>query len=354
MTVAALAPRANVPLASCCTLEVGGPAEYFVEAADEATVVAALVWARARGASFRVLGGGSNLVVADHGVDGLVVRLTMRGVAVREADGVAELTAAAGEPWDDLVRLTVERGWAGLECLSGIPGLVGATPIQNVGAYGQEVSETLVSLRALDTRSGRIVTLARRDCGFTYRDSIFKTVEPARYVVLAVTYRLAAGGGPTVRYAELEQHLRGRSIARPSLGEVRESVLAIRRSKSMVIDRGDENRRSCGSFFTNPIVAADHAARVEQLTGEATMPRWPQPDGRVKLAGAWLIERAGFRRGQRDGAVGLSTRHALAIVAHDGARAADVVAFARRIQAAVEARFGVRLTPEPVFWGLDA
>jgi UDP-N-acetylmuramate dehydrogenase len=346
--------RENVPLAPYCTLGVGGPARFFVEPRDERTVLEALAWSAARGLPLRVLGGGSNLVVADDGVGALVVRIGIRGVATRAVAGAIEVTAGAGEPWDALVAHTVERGWAGLECLSGIPGLVGATPIQNVGAYGQDVSETVAALRALDTATGRVIVLSNADCGFSYRDSRFKSVEPGRHVILSVTYRLEPGGAPGVRYAELERHLAARGVAAPSLGDVRESVLAIRRSKSMVIDAGDENRRSCGSFFTNAIVTAADADRVAEVAGDPAMPRWPQPDGRVKLSSAWLIEHAGFARGHRDGPVGLSSRHALAVVAHDGARAADVVAFARRLTAAVRERFGVRLTPEPVFWGLDA
>jgi UDP-N-acetylmuramate dehydrogenase len=347
-------PRPDVVLAPYCTLGVGGPARWFVEARDEAALFAALDWAKARGVPLRVLGGGSNLVVADAGVDALVVRVDLRGVATHAtADGV-EVTAAAGEPWDALVALAVERGWAGLECLSGIPGLVGATPIQNVGAYGQEVSGTVTAVRALDTETGRVLTLGNDECGFAYRDSRFKSAEPGRHVILSVTYRLVPGGAPSVRYAEVVRHLAARGLARPTLGDVRESVLAIRRSKSMVIDPGDDNRRSCGSFFTNAIVTAAEADRVAQAAGDPAMPRWPERDGRVKLSSAWLIEHAGFARGDRDGPVGLSTRHALAVVAHDGARASDVVAFARRVTAAVQARFGVRLAPEPVFWGFDA
>jgi UDP-N-acetylmuramate dehydrogenase len=346
--------RPDVVLAPYCTLGVGGPARWFVEARDEGALLAALGWAKARGLPLRVLGGGSNLVVADSGIDALVVRMDLRGVAIRAtADGV-ELTAAAGEPWDALVAHAVERGWAGLECLSGIPGLVGATPIQNVGAYGQEVSETVAAVRALDTETGRVLTFGHDECGFAYRDSRFKSVEPGRHAILSVTYRLAPGGAPCVRYAEVARHLAGRGLPRPSLGDVREGVLAIRRSKSMVIDPHDENRRSCGSFFTNAIVSAAEADRVARSAGDPTMPRWPERDGRVKLSSAWLIERAGFARGDRDGPVGLSTRHALAVVAHDGARASDVVAFARRVMDAVGNRFGVRLTPEPVLWGFDA
>ena len=348
-----MTPRARVPLAAYTTLGVGGPARWFTEAANEAALQAALRWARARSVPLRVLGGGSNLVVADQGVEALVVRMALRGVESRAVDGAMEVTAAAGEPWDDFVRLTVERGWAGLECLSGIPGLVGATPMQNVGAYGQEVSDTITRVRALDTRNGDIADVPAAECGFAYRDSAFKRREPGRFVVTAVTYRLRPGGAPALRYADVERHLAARGIRAPTLADVRESVLAIRRAKSMVIDPADPNRRSCGSFFTNPIIARDALAGVERRVADATMPRWPQPDGRIKLSAAWLIERAGFRRGQQDGAVGLSTRHALAIVAHDGARAADVVAFARRVQTTVADRFGVRLTPEPVYWGVD-
>lgn len=346
-----MTPRERVALAPFCTLGVGGPAEFFVEAREEADVLDALDWAGARRRPLRFLGGGSNLVVGDEGVDGLVVRVALRGIQTRPVAGGVEVTAAAGESWDDLVRRAVETGWAGLECLSGIPGLVGATPIQNVGAYGQDVSETIRAVRVVDIRTREVLTLDGAACGFGYRDSRFKSREPGRFGVLAVTYRLVPGGAPAVRYAELERHLAARGVTAPSLGDVRATVLAVRRSKSMVIDAGDPNRRSCGSFFTNPVVPAGLAAKVAALAGDPAMPRWTLPDGRVKLAAAWLIERAGFVRGQQDGPVGLSTRHALAVVAHDAARARDVVAFARRIQDTVETRFGVRLEPEPVFWG---
>jgi UDP-N-acetylmuramate dehydrogenase len=342
----------HVPLAPYCTMGVGGSARWFVEAADEPTVREAFEWADRQRVPLRVLGGGSNLVVADEGVDGLVLRVALRGVITRAVGSVVEVTAAAGESWDDLVRMAVERDWAGLECLSGIPGLVGATPIQNVGAYGQDVSETIASVRALDRRSGEIVTLTPPECQFRYRDSIFKTGRAGRYVVLAVEYHLAQGGAPALRYAEVARDLAARGIRAPSLGDVRRSVLDIRRSKSMVLDPRDPNHRSCGSFFVNPVVPAEELRLIRERTGDArAMPSWPEPDGRVKLSAAWLIERAGFARGETDGPVGLSTRHALAIVCHAGARAHHVVAFARRVRARVEERTGVRLTPEPVFWG---
>lgn len=330
---------------------VGGPARFFVEALDESAVLSAHEWAQSRSVPFLVLGGGSNLLVADDGVDALVVKIGLRGISINEDAKAVEITAAAGEPWDPLIRMAVERGWAGLECLSGIPGLVGATPIQNVGAYGQDVSSTVTSVRVLDTRTARIAHLPSAQCGFAYRDSLFKSGQPGRYVVLAVTYRLVRGGPPTISYAEVARHLDGRGIGAPRLTDVRDSVLAIRRSKSMVIEQGDLNRRSCGSFFTNPIVDVVDVPRIEGLVGDTSMPRWPQADGRVKLSAAWLIERAGFVRGSRAGAVGLSTRHALAVVAHDGARARDVLDVARHVQSEVKRRFGVMLVPEPVFWG---
>jgi UDP-N-acetylmuramate dehydrogenase len=349
-----ITPREGVPLAPLSTMGVGGPARFYVEARDESAVLAAVDWATARGLPLRILGGGSNLVVADSGVDGLILRVAIRGKTVRETGPSVELTAAAGEPWDDVVRFTVERGWAGLECLSGIPGLVGATPIQNVGAYGQEVSDTIAAVRVLDRAGRTIETLSAAACGFGYRDSAFKSRVPDRYVVLAVTYRLRPGGAPTVRYAELERHLGGRGIETPTLADARASVLAVRRAKSMVLDADDPNRRSCGSFFVNPVVPAPEAERIAAAAGDPGMPRWPEPGGsRVKLAAAWLVERAGFARGLADGAAGISTRHTLAIVAREGARAADVVRVARRVRDGVLARFGVRLLPEPVFWGFS-
>jgi UDP-N-acetylmuramate dehydrogenase len=331
---------------------VGGPARWFVEAGDERTVHEAVEWTDRQGVPLHVLGGGSNLIIADEGVDALILKIALRGVTTRVAGSVVEVTAAAGEPWDDLVRTAVEQDWAGLECLSGIPGLVGATPIQNVGAYGQDVSETIISVRALDRRSGQVVTLTPPECRFSYRDSVFKTRMPGRHVVLAVGYRLALGGAPALRYADVAKDLACRGIGSPSLGDVRRSVLDIRRSKSMVLDAHDPNHRSCGSFFVNPIVTADELDRIKMRMGsDSPIPWWPEPDGRVKLSAAWLIEHTGFERGQVDGPVGLSTRHALAIVCHHGARARHVVAFARRVRAQVEERTGVRLTPEPVFWG---
>ncbi len=298
MVAPMLTPVEHAPLAPHCTLHLGGPARYLVEATDETTVAEAVQWAAARKLPVRVLGGGSNLVIADEGVDGLVLKIGLRGVTARETSGAVEVTAAAGEPWDAFVRHTVERGWAGLECLSGIPGLVGATPIQNVGAYGQEVSDTLASVRALDRQSGRVVTLAPSDCGFGYRDSLFKSRAPGRYVVLAVTYRLVPGGAPYLGYADIAREI---GTTSPPLSTVRETVIRVRRAKSMVLDPGDPNVRSCGSFFLNPIVDTAALAAIDARAAGLAMPRWLQPDGRVKLSAAWLIERAGSRAGRPTG-----------------------------------------------------
>jgi UDP-N-acetylmuramate dehydrogenase len=349
----------QVPLAPRTTLGVGGPARWFVEASTEREVVEALAWAEERALGVLVLGGGSNLVVADRGVDGLVLRIRVAGVRVEEKGDTALVDAGAGEPWDDLVAHAVANGWAGLECLSGIPGDVGATPIQNVGAYGQEIAETLVTVRAIDRRTGRLVELEHAACGFGYRDSVFKREAKDRYVVVGVRFALRRGGAPTVRYAELAQRFAARpGDDPPSLAEVREVVLALRRGKSMVLDRDAENGKSAGSFFMNPAVDAALARAVREramasgvLAAGESMPEFPAGDGRVKLSAAWLIERAGFRKGTRDGRVGISTKHALAIVNLGGASALEVVAFARRVREAVLDRYGVALVPEPVLAG---
>ncbi|MFO7177686.1 MAG: UDP-N-acetylmuramate dehydrogenase [Pseudomonadota bacterium] len=340
--------RENVNLRERTTLRVGGHARYFVEVTDEATLKEALAFARERSATVRVLGGGSNVVVPDEGVDGLVLSMGIRGVTVEERAGKALVTAGAGEPWDAFVAKTVEWRLAGLECLSGIPGQVGATPIQNVGAYGQEVARSIVSVRAFDRIEGTFVTLSNAHCHFGYRDSRFKSSEPGRYVIVAVTFALDPDGAPTIAYPELARALADR--ARPSLADTRDTVLAIRRAKSMLADPADENGRSCGSFFVNPVVSTETAERVSARLGTLDMPRYPQRDGRVKLSAAWLIERSGFTKGFRSGNVGVSTRHALALVCHEGATSAELLAFAEHVRRTVFERTGIELVPEPVMW----
>jgi UDP-N-acetylmuramate dehydrogenase len=343
----------HVPLASRTTLELGGPARFFAEVTEEAELGELLAYAEARAIPVRILGGGSNLVVSDAGFDGLVIAIRTRGMEMQWDGDRVLVTAAAGEVWDAFVARTVEMGLAGLECLSGIPGLVGATPIQNVGAYGQEVSDTVVAVRVFDRRARRVVMLGPAECAFSYRDSALKR-DPDRFVVLAVTFALISGGSPTVRYGELEKAL---GHGPRTLARVRETVLALRRAKSMVLDPADPNRRSAGSFFTNPIVdAACARAIVERAIGAgwvadpSEVPRWPLPDGRVKLAAAWLIERSGFPKGTRRGTVGVSTRHALALVHHGGGTTRELLALAEEIVAAVRATFGVELEREPVLW----
>lgn len=348
----------DVPLAPRTTFGLGGLARCLVEATDEASLVAALRWAEAEGLPVLVLGGGSNVVVSDDGWDGLVVHMALRGIEQNRTTGRFVLRVAAGEPWDEVVARTVEEGWAGLECLSGIPGSTGATPIQNVGAYGQEVAEVITAVHVWDRRAKERRVLAPEQCRFGYRDSAFKH-DPDGAVVLAVDLALRPGGAPTLRYAELARALGGAGT--PSLVEVRERVLELRRSKSMVLDPHDENRRSAGSFFTNPVVEPDVAAAlVKQAVREgvaasaAAVPQFRAEGGRVKLAAGWLIEAAGFRKGERRGAVGISSRHALALVHHGGGSTRELLALAEEICERVRARFGVELQREPVLVGRAA
>ncbi len=355
----ALEIRDGVPLAPFSTLGVGGPARHYARATTEKEVREGVGWAAARQEPLLVLGGGSNVVVSDDGHPGLVLHVDTRGVRVREVDGRVEVTAEAGEPWDDLVARAVAAGWAGLECLSGIPGRVGATPMQNVGAYGQEVGETVSRVEALDRASGGVADFDNAECAFAYRQSRFKGRDRDRYVILRVTYTLRPGSAPAVRYAELARHLEGKGAGAPSLAEVRAAVLELRRRKSMVLDPADPNTRSVGSFFMNPIVPASAAAALEErLRREGLLgagerpPQFPAEGGRVKLSAAWLIERAGLSKGHGSGRAGLSTRHTLAIVNRGGATAADVVALAREVRDRVRDRFGVTLEAEPVFVGI--
>ena len=358
MEQAELVIEERVPLAPRTTLGLGGAARYFVRAENEATVIAALRWAQERFLKVALLGGGSNLVVNDAGFDGLVIAIALRGVHSTVRGSSVQIDAAAGEPWDELCAHCVERDLAGVECLSGIPGLVGATPIQNVGAYGQDVAQVIAAVRVLDRASLQLHTLGPEQCGFGYRDSGFKR-NPERTVVLSVSFALRLGGEPSVAYAELARALALRAgDSSPSLQQVRDTVLELRREKSMLLDPGDENGRSAGSFFLNPIVASEHAERVAEtalaaglIASAGELPRYPAQDGKVKLAAGWLIERAGFAKGERRGAIGISSRHALALVHHGGGTSAELLSFAREIQTRVEQRFAVALELEPVLLG---
>ncbi|WP_172216120.1 UDP-N-acetylmuramate dehydrogenase [Nocardioides sp. zg-DK7169] len=332
------------------TLRVGGPAARWVRARTEDQAVAAVAAADERGEPVLVLGGGSNLVVADAGFPGTVVELAMDEITVEGDDdgpacGGVSVTAGAGAGWDDLVALACERGWVGLEALSGIPGTVGATPVQNVGAYGQEVAQTIARVRTWDRVERRVRSFAAADCGFGYRTSRFKA-DPQRHVVLSVTFQLRTGDlSAPVAYAELARTLGVGSGERAPLGDVRTAVLGLRRGKGMVLDAEDHDTWSAGSFFTNPVLPAD---RVPEGA-----PAWPAGDGLVKTSAAWLIEHAGFTKGHGGPAASLSTKHTLALTNRGGATAADVLALAREVRDGVEARFGIRLVNEPVLVGCE-
>ena len=346
------APQAGVPLAPLTTLGVGGAARWFVHATDDAEVVAADRWCAERGASLFVLGGGSNLVISDDGVNGLVLQIGMTGHERSEDGGDVLVTARAGTSWDDVVAAVVGGDLAGLECLSGIPGTVGGTPVQNVGAYGQEVADTIEYVTAFDRRSQEIVTLRANECGFSYRMSRFKQADAGRFIICGVAFRVRPGR-PTTTYPDIQRFLERHRIVAPTLRDVRHAILATRRAKGMVIDAQDPDTRSVGSFFMNPIVTVDAQERVASTAGEAP-PAYPLGDGEVKLSAAWLIDHAGFPRGFVDGAVGLSGKHPLAIINRGAATARDVLRLATRIKRQVGERFGVWLRPEPVFVGFAA
>lgn len=352
-------------LADHTTLRVGGPARRWVEATTTAELVDAVAAADAAGEPVLLVSGGSNMLVGDDGFDGVAVHVATRGVSSdggsfcefdADAEGRGEDPAAcggvlveaqAGEPWDDFVALAVANEWVGVEALSGIPGTVGSTPIQNVGAYGQEVAQTIWSVRTWDRRAGSYRTFANADCGFSYRHSRFKA-EPGRYVVVSVTFQFTQGRlSAPVAYPELARRLGVEVGQRAGLVDVRETVLGLRRGKGMVLDEADHDTWSAGSFFTNPIL---DAAVADALPAGA--PRFPTPDGRVKSSAAWLIEHAGFAKGHGTPPATLSTKHTLALTNRGGASAADIVALAREIRDGVRNRLGVTLVPEPVLVGV--
>ena len=361
----------NIPLAPLTTLQVGGSARYFTEARSEDDVREAVAFAKARGLPIFVLGGGSNLVVADAGWPGLVLKIAIAGIESSEGanDGETRLFhAGAGVNWDDFVALAVAENCSGVECLSGIPGSVGGTPVQNVGAYGQEVAESIESVVAFDLRddrgNDRVVTLTSAQCGFHYRSSIFNRAEGSegkgergRYIILQVSFRLRLGGTPALKYADLQKHFAGANRA-PTLSEVREAVRQIRRSKGMLIVPGDADSKSVGSFFKNPVLGdaqlKDLTARAEERGLHA--PAYPAAPSSLKTAqhkvsAAWLVEHSGFEKGMRLGRAGISSKHALALINAGQARATDIIDLKSAIQDGVERTWGVRLEPEPVLVG---
>jgi len=349
-----LRTQENIPLAPLTTFQVGGPARYFVEAHSEYEVSEAVAFAFARKLPLFVLGGGSNLVIADSGWAGLVLKVAMSGVEFEGDLQKMVFHASAGENWDDFVALAVSKNCCGIECLSGIPGTVGGTPVQNVGAYGQEVSETITRVVALEIATGQRVELKNADCGFSYRSSFFNSTRRDQYIVLEVSYLLHRNGEPRIEYADLKKFFAGRQ-GKPSLQQVRDAVRSIRQSKAMLLVQGDEDCRSAGSFFKNPLVSAAEADRIQALAETRapgiTMPRYPAAAGQVKLAAAWLVEQSGFNKGYSLGPVGISRKHTLAIVNRGGATAKDIVALKEQIEKKVFDIWGVSLQPEPVFVG---
>jgi len=343
--------REHLPLAPLTTLGVGGPARFFVQAHAEADVREAVRFARDRGVPLFVLGGGSNLVVADAGFNGVVLKIALLGTERVDEGSDAIFTVAAGEDWDAFVARTVENNCAGIECLSGIPGSVGGTPVQNVGAYGQEVSETIRTLEVFDRQEMEKKVFSNEDCGFAYRASMFNTAERDRYVILRVTYVLRRGEKPAIHYADLEKVFA--DLAAPSLSQVRDAVRKIRRSKAMLIVLGDDDSRSAGSFFKNPVVPLRQFEELDSMLRSRGLglPNFPSQNGFRKLSAAWLVEHAGFAKGYGRGAAGISRRHALAIVNRGGATAAEIIGLKDEIQARVRDEFGITLLPEPVFLG---
>jgi UDP-N-acetylmuramate dehydrogenase len=342
----------NVPLAPLTTLKVGGPARYFIEAMSTAEVSEAVEFSRSRNLPLFVLGGGSNLVISDAGWPGLVLKIGITGINHRHGHDEVIFEVGAGEDWDKFVGMVVTHNVAGLECLSGIPGSVGATPVQNVGAYGEEVANAIESVVVLDLKDGQQRELAKEECAFSYRTSIFNTSERGRYIILQVNYSLKHGGEAYIAYADLKKYFAGWN-KKPTLANTRDAVKKIRAGKGMLIVPGDEDCRSAGSFFKNPILSADE---YERLTTRAAaknllVPSYPALATQKKISAAWLVEHSGFSKGYGNGSVGISRKHALAIVNRGNATAADIVAFKEDIQQRVEEIWGVMLEPEPVFVG---
>ena len=346
----------NKELAPLTTLGIGGPARWFVSAETEADISESAAWAREKGIALFVLGGGSNLLVADAGFNGLVLHIALKGSDVEEevaGSGERVYRVAAGEEWDRFVQRTVDDDCAGIECLAGIPGTAGGTPVQNVGAYGQEVSSVIDRVRAFDLYQQTFVEFDAADCVFAYRHSRFNTTDRGRYAVTRVDYRLKLHGAPTLKYADLQKAFAPHS--NPTLQEVAAAVRRIRQSKGMLIVDGDPDSRSVGSFFKNPIVTEEQVSSVASTAG-AEPPRFPAGGGRegtVKLPAAWLIERAGFTRGSALGPAGISSKHTLALANRGGATAAEILALADKIRAAVAGKFGIQLQMEPVLLGFE-
>ena len=339
----------QIPLAPLTTFGIGGPARWFAEAASEEDVVEAAHFASERDLPLFVLGGGSNLLVSDAGFNGLVLHIALKGFTETASGSITLFDVAAGEDWDALVTRTVERGCAGMECLAGIPGTVGGTPVQNVGAYGQEVAQTIESVRCYDRQQDAFVEFANDECGFAYRTSRWNTVDRGRYVVVRVRFALRNAAPATVSYADLKRYFQDWPST-PTVSEVAAAVRRIRRDKGMLLTPGDPDCRGAGSFFKNPIVPQPVYDRLAAASA-VPVPSYPAGEGTVKLPAAWLVEQAGFHKGYTLGRAGISSRHTLALINRGGATTADVLALRNEIAAGVSAKFGVNLEPEPVWLG---
>lgn len=344
----------NISLAPLTTLQIGGPARFFVEAKSRGEVEEAVAFARTRDLALFVLGGGSNLLVADSGWPGLVLRVAIAGMDQRHGhdDGKVVFDVGAGESWDAFVAHAIAKKCAGVECLSGIPGSVGGTPVQNVGAYGQEVSETIESVEVFDLRDGQVRELCKEACAFSYRSSIFNTSERNRFIILRVCYALTPGGEPHLEYGDLKKHFAGRETS-PNLAETREAVRFIRARKGMLITAGDPDSQSAGSFFKNPVLTErQHEDLQKRATAKGLMiPSYPALEKSKKVSAAWLVEHSGFTRGYGFGHAGISSKHALALINRGRASAAEILALKDQIQHRVDELWGIRLEPEPVMVG---
>jgi UDP-N-acetylmuramate dehydrogenase len=346
----------NIALAPYTTLGIGGPARFFCTIAAEHDIPAALRYAKKNDLDTFVLGGGSNLLISDEYYEGLVLHMAIPGIAAKEHGSKVLYDVGAGESWDAFVSRAIRNGCSGIECLAGIPGTVGGTPVQNVGAYGQEVSETIASVRVYDTESESFTELAPAQCGFRYRQSIFNSTDAGRYIVTHVRFALHKDGAPTLAYADLQKHFAGNP--NPTLAEVVAAVREIRRAKGMLIVPGDPDCRSAGSFFKNPIVDAAVIPQIARALGidEEKVPRYsaaagPATASQVKIPAAWLLEQAGFHKGFTMGPAGISSRHTLALINRGNATATDIIALRNEIQRTIESRFGIKLQQEPVQLG---
>ncbi len=352
--------KRRVPLSRLTSLRLGGDAEYLVSASSAKLAVEALDFAAKRQMPVTILGGGSNVVIADEGIAGLVIVMRQRGRSERQTGAQLFVNVAAGESWDELVRWSVQRGLGGIECLAGIPGTVGAAPVQNIGAYGQELSSVVDSVIAYDRSTHTSVKLDAAACGFAYRSSCFKA-QPDRYLILRVNLMLQRDAAPTLAYAELAREVAERVGAAPTLAQVRRVVLELRGNKGMLLGDQGQGFKSVGSFFTNPVVTRANALAVEQaaraagvLAPQETMPRWPVADGRCKLSAGWLIERAGLARGLTQGRVGISPKHALSLIHHGGGDTRSLIQLARHVQYRVARRFDIWLEAEPCMLGFPS